>query len=129
MTEYVTVMYMGEGSIYGSSMASAKVTIKAKPVPPVVAKKTTLTAKKVTFKVKKAKKVSITLKANGKAVAGKKITIKVNKKTFSAKTNAKGIAKIKVKITKKGKFTAVVKFAGDKAYKSVTKKVKYTVKK
>ena len=127
MTEYVTVMYMGEGSIYGSSMASAKVTIKAKPVPPVVAKKTTLTAKKVTFKVKKAKKVSITLKANGKAVAGKKITIKVNKKTFSAKTNAKGIAKIKVKITKKGKFTAVVKFAGDKAYKSVTKKVNYTV--
>ena len=78
--------------------------------------------------VKKAKKVTITLKSNGKAVAGKKITIKVNGKTFSAKTNAKGVATIKVKVTKKGKFLATAKFAGDNTYKAITKKAYFTVK-
>ena len=129
-TIYVTVMYMGEGSIYKSSVATAKITVNAKPTPaPVVAKKTTLTAKKATLKAKKAKKIKVTLKAGGKAVAGKTITIKVAKKTFKAKTNAKGVATIKVKIAKKGSYKATVKFAGDKAYKAATKTVKFTVKK
>lgn len=90
---------------------------------------TKATFAKATLKVKKAKKVKFTLKdANGKAIAGKKITVKVNGKTFSAKTNAKGIASIKVKVTKKGKFTAVAKFAGDNTYKAISKKAKFTVK-
>jgi len=38
------------------------------------------------------------------------------------------IAKISVKVAKKGKFKAVAKFAGDSAYKAVTKKVVFTVK-
>ena len=81
------------------------------------------------MKVKKAKKVKFTLKdASGKAIKGKKITIKVNGKTFSAKTNSKGVASIKVKVTKKGKFTATAKFAGDNTYKGITKKAKFTVK-
>ena len=128
-TYYATVLFMGDDN-FKASTASAKITVKAKPVPPAPAKKaTTLTAKKATLKVKKAKKIKVTLKSSGKAVAGKQITIKVNKKTFKAKTNKKGVATIKVKITKKGKFTATVKFAGDSAYKAATKKVKYTVKK
>ena len=86
--------------------------------------------KKATLKAKKAKKVKFTLKdASGKAIKGKKITIKVNGKTFSAKTNAKGVASVKVKVAKKGKFTAVAKFAGDNTYKAITKKAKFTVKK
>ena len=60
--------------------------------------------------------------------ASKKITIKVNGKTFSAKTNSKGVASIKVKVTKKGKFTATAKFAGDNTYKGITKKARFTVK-
>ena len=81
------------------------------------------------MKVKKAKKVKFTLKdASGKAIKGKKITIKVNGKTFSAKTNSKGVASIKVKVTKKGKFTATAKFAGDNTYKGITKKAKFSVK-
>ena len=92
--------------------------------------KTKAVFKKATLKVKKAKKVKFTLKdASGKAIKGKKITIKVNGKTFSAKTNAKGVASIKVKVAKKGKFTAVAKFAGDNTYKAITKKAKFTVKK
>ena len=90
---------------------------------------TKATFKKATLKVKKAKSVKFTLKdSKGKAIKGKKITIKVNGKTFSAKTNSKGVATIKVKVAKKGKFTAVAKFAGDSTYKSITKKAKFTVK-
>ena len=90
---------------------------------------TKATFKKATLKVKKVKSVKFTLKdSKGKAIKGKKITIKVNGKTFSAKTNAKGVATIKVKVTKKGKFLATAKFAGDNTYKAISKKAVFTVK-
>ena len=51
------------------------------------------------------------------------------KKTFKAKTNAKGKATFKIKkLTKKGKYSAVIKFKGNKAYKASSKKVKITLK-
>ena len=60
---------------------------------------------------------------------GKKVTLKVNGKTFSAKTNAKGVATFKItKLTKVGKNNAVISYAGDKTYNKVSKKVKITVK-
>ena len=127
-TYYVSFSFLGDDE-YKASFANAKITVNAKPVPPVVKKATKITAKKATLKVKKVKKIKVTLKSGSKALSGKTITIKVNKKTSKAKTNKKGVATIKVKITKKGKFTATVKFAGDNTYKAVTKKVKYTVKK
>lgn len=119
-TKYATVIFGGNDNTE-SSYATAKIVVNKKS--------TKLTASKATLKVKKAKKVKVTLKADGKVVSGKKVTIKVNGKTFSAKTNSKGVATISVKVTKKGKFTALVSFAGDgacKAAKSV--KVQYTVK-
>ena len=119
-THFVTVSFAGDDA-FASSIGTGKITVNKKA--------TTLTAKKATLKVKKAKKVKVTLKSEGKALAKKTVTIKVNGKTFKAKTNAKGVATIKVKVTKKGKMTATVNFAGDGAYKSVTKKVKFTVKK
>jgi hypothetical protein len=107
---------------YKSAFAAVKVTVKKQAVK--------ATFKKATLKVKKAKKVTFTLKdANGKAIAGKKITIKVNGKTFSGKTNAKGVASIKVKVAKKGKVKATAKFAGDSTYNAITKKATFTVKK
>lgn len=53
----------------------------------------------------------------------KKVTITVNGKTFYAKTNAKGIATISVKVFKTGKFWAIVKFAGDSVYNAATKSI------
>lgn len=91
-----------------------------------------MTAKKKTFKVKvKTKKYTITLKNNiKKAIKGAKVTLKVNKKTYKAKTNKKGKAVFKIKnLKKKGTYKAVIKFAGNKYYKKVTKKVKIRVKK
>ena len=74
-------------------------------------------------------KIKVTLKSGSKLLANKKVTIKVNGKTFAAKTNAKGVATIAVKVAKKGTFTALVKFAGDSAYTAKSVKAKYTVKK
>lgn len=90
-----------------------------------------MTAKAKTFKKSvKTKKYSITLKTNTNKVMKKaKLTLKVNGKTYSATTNAKGQATFKItKLTKKGKFTAVVKFAGNKYYNAKTVNAKITVK-
>ena len=57
-----------------------------------------------------------------------KVTVKVKGKTYTAKTNSKGIATFKLKLTKKGTFKATVTYKGNKYYNKVTKKVKITVK-
>ena len=57
-------------------------------------------------KIKKGKTLTYTAKLlnkNGKKLKNKKITFKINGKKYKAKTNKKGIAKIKVKNLKKGK--------------------------
>ena len=120
-TYYATVTFAGDDT-YKSSIGTSKV---------VVSKKATkITAPKKSFKAKvKIKKVKITLKSGSTVLKSKKITLKVNGKTYTAKTNSKGVATIKVtKLTKKGTFTYTVKFAGDKAYKAITKKGKMTIK-
>lgn len=84
-----------------------------------------------TFKVKtKTKKYATTLKTNkNKAIKNVKLTLKVKGKTYSAKTNNKGKAIFEItKLTKKGKYNAIVKFIGDTKYKATSKKVKITVK-
>ena len=120
-TYYYTLSFLGDND-YKASLKAVKVTVNKQATKATFAKKT--------FKVKaKTKKVTFTLKdAKGNAIKGKKITFKVNKKTYTAKTNAKGIATVKVKLTKKGKYTAVAKFAGDNTYKAISKKAKITVK-
>ena len=91
---------------------------------------TKITAKKATFKAKKAKKYAILLKAGKKPVSKVKVTLKVGKKTYKANTNSKGKAVFKLtKLSKKAKYTAVIKFAGNADYKASTKKVTIRVKK
>ena len=98
------------------------------PAPKVTKKATALTIAKKTFKKKATKKLTATLKSEGKAIKGKQITFKVNGKTYKAKTNAKGVATVKIKLTKKGTFTYTAKFAGDSTYKGVSKTSKIKVK-
>ena len=65
----------------------------------------------------------------GKVMKKVKVTLRVNKKTFTAKTNSKGVATFKItNLKKKGKFTAVIKYAGSKYYNKVTKKVNIKIK-
>lgn len=89
----LTYKYLGD-SKYAASTGSATL----KVVAPKAADKITLTLKKVTVK-RSAKKLVIkaTLKINGKVVKGKKVTFKFKGKKYTAKTNAKGVAKITVK--------------------------------
>ena len=146
----VTVKYLGNESFYPSTN-STKINVTAEKTTPVnpnqtgdnntkptnpttptkVTKKATkITAKNKKFKAKtKVKKYTITLKAGKKAVKKVQVTIKIGKKTYKAKTNAKGKATFKIKkLTKKGKYNAVIKFKGDKNYKASSKKVKITIK-
>ena len=120
-TYQATIKFVGD-KIYTASSTTAKVV--------VVKAKSKITAKKATFKAKKkTKKYTITLKAGKKAISKVKVTLKVKGKTYKAKTNAKGKATFKInKLTKKGKHTATIKFAGNKYYKASTKKVKLTIK-
>ena len=118
---YYSLCFLGDND-YKASFKTVKVTVNKQATKAVFKAKT--------FKVKaKTKKVSFTLKdAKGKTIKGKKITVKVNGKTYTAKTNAKGVATVKVKLTKKGKYTAVAKFAGDTTYKAISKKAVITIK-
>jgi len=121
--KYTAKITFNGNTKYAKSTKSVKVTVK-KATPK-------LTAKAKTFKKSvKTKKYTVTLKTNqNKVMKNVKLTIKVNKKTYSAKTNKKGQATFKItKLTKKGKYTAVVKFAGNKYYNAKTVKPKIIVK-
>ena len=120
--------FSGDDQYNAAPIASSKLT--------VVAKATTITAKDISFKAKvKTKTVSVkftTIKNpyDGKVYMkeGKSLKLKVNGKTYTAKVS-KGVAKFKItKLTKKGKYTAKITFAGDKTYAASKKSIKITVK-
>ena len=120
---YTAKITFNGNDIYVKSAKNVKVTVKKA--------KAKIVAKKKTFKSKKkVKKYIITLKNNkGKAIKKVRVTLRIKKKTFKAKTNAKGKAVFKIKkLTKKGKYTAKIKFKGNKYYKKVTKKIKIKIK-
>ena len=80
-------------------------------------------------KSKKVKKLTATLKTkSGKAIAKKKLTFIVNGKKYVAKTNKKGVATVKVKVSKRKTYKFTVKFAGDKTYIKTSKKAKLRIK-
>lgn len=112
--------FAGDGT-YAAVTKSAKLTIN-----PVA---TSLTAKKYSYKkATKTKKLKATLKSGTKVLKNKKVTFKVNGKTYTAKTNSKGIATVKIKLTKKGTFKYTAKFAGDSMYKAISKTNKVVIK-
>ena len=119
---YTVNIIFGGNDCYINSTSTSKITVnKASP-------KMTANAKRFKRTVK-TKKYTITLKNNiNKPISKVKISLKVKGKTYQAKTNSKGRASFKItNLIKKGKFTATVKFAGDKYYKAITKKVKITI--
>ena len=108
---------------YDRSTKEIKVTVnKATPK---------LTAKNKIFKKSvKVKKYNIILKDNlGKAIKNAKVTIKVGKKKFNAKTNSKGEATFQIKkLTKKGAYKSTVTYNGNTCYNKVTKKVNIKIR-
>ena len=116
-----TVAFLGDDT-YNGAFDIAKVTVNKQTAKLTVAKKT--------YKANaKTKKFTATFKsAKGKVIAGKKITFKVQGKTYTAKTNSKGVATVNVKLTKKGTYNVVAKFAGDNTYKAISKTGKLILK-
>lgn len=109
------------------SLKSGKYTIKAEykgfKVSNKITIKPTLTAKNKS--VKKGKTLKFTAKlvnSKGKPLKGKKITFKIKGKKYVAKTNRKGIATVKIKKLKVGKYTIQT------SYKNIKIKNRITVK-
>jgi len=120
---YVAKISLNGNSHYGNSIDASIVVVK-KATPKI-------TAKSKTFKVKeKIKKYTIKLKNNkNQAMKKVKVYLKVNGKTYAAKTNSKGQATFKItKLTKKGKHTAAIIFNANKYYNKAAKKVKIVAK-
>lgn len=122
------ITYSGDAR-YTSFSKTGSVTVNKKTTPAKPVTKTTLTLKKVTVK-RSAKKLVIqaTLKVNSKAVKGKTIKFKFNKKTYNAKTNAKGIAKVTIKKSVLKKLKKGKKVTYTATYGKITKKITVKVK-
>ena len=117
----VVVSFLGDEK-YNGSFAVAKVKVNPQKVKLTIPKKTYKRSKKTKY-------LYATLKAtNKRAIKGKKLTFTVNGKKYTAKTNAKGIAKVKVKLSKRKTYKFTVKFAGDNTFKKISKKGKVVIK-
>lgn len=115
------ICFLGDDD-YNASFVVAKIDVKTQtPSLTVPSKSYSASAK--------TKTLSATFKSNkGTGIPKKKISFTVNGKTYSAKTNEKGVATVNVSLTKKGTYTVTAKFAGDNTYSSISKNAKLIIK-
>ena len=121
-TYKVSINFLGDNQYIGSSK---NVQFKVKKEIPK------LTVSKKAFKVKqKNKKITATLKdSTGKAIKNVNLILKIKSKTYSTKTNSKGVASFKVELNKIGSYKVILKFKGNKFYTSASKIIMISVKK
>ena len=115
------IRFEGSDNYLGSDATAKVVVKKANPK---------ITASNKMFKTTtKTKKYTITLKDNtGKAIKNAKVYLKVNGKTYTAKTNSKGQATFKItKLNKKGTFKATISYKGSKYFNKISKQVNLKV--
>ncbi|OWT33334.1 hypothetical protein BGI41_02970 [Methanobrevibacter sp. 87.7] len=112
---------------YEGSFVVSKITITKKP--------TTLVVPKKTYSLNtKTKTITVTLKGD-KAISpgfvpgvNKVVKVTVNGKTYSAKTNSKGVATVKVSVNKRGTYVVTTSFAGDGTFAAKTVKSTLVIK-
>ncbi len=107
------ISFLGDDE-YNASFAVAKITVvKADgtiTVSPTTISKSKLTNVKLAFNT-----------SRGIAITGQTVYLKVNGKTYSAKTDSEGIATVKVSISAKGSFSYTAWFDGNTKINKVTK--------
>lgn len=114
-TFMLAMAFLGDDN-YTGAFEVAKIVVN-KQTPKIVASKKTFKAKA------KTKKITATFKtAKGKPVSGKRISFVVKGKTYTATTNSKGVATVKISLTRKGTYTCVSKYAGDSTFKATSTK-------
>jgi len=122
-TYAVTIAYGGDDN-HNSAKLTSSIVVKTG------SKKSKIKAS--SFKVKKNKKKTFKLKLTtsaGKAIKSQKIIVKLNGKTYTLKTNKKGIAKLSIKLKKVKTYKVSMKFLGNANFKASSKTVKVIVKK
>lgn len=115
------ICYLGDDD-YESVFEVAKIVVSPK--------KMSLTVPTKSYKASaKTKTLTATLKDNkGHLIKSKVISFTVNGKIYTAKTNSKGVATVKVSLSTKKTYYFTVKFAGDNKFAAVTKTGKVTIK-
>lgn len=120
-TYAMAICFLGDDNYY-ASFKSSKIKINLnKP-------KLTSANRKYNISLKKKTLVAKFLSPKNKPVKGKKIIFTINGKTYSGKTNAKGVATVKVSLNKKGTYNFTAKFAGDNTFKAISVKGKVIVR-
>ena len=108
--KYTATIQFRQDNIYLASTTNANIAINK------VA--TVLTAKNINIAYGNSANIVATLKdSQGKALAGKVISIKLNNKVYNKKTNANGHAILNVNLAAQ-RYNAKIGFAGDDAYKA-----------
>ncbi|OWT32672.1 hypothetical protein BGI41_06465 [Methanobrevibacter sp. 87.7] len=120
------VAFLGDDDYTGSFVVN-KITITKKP--------TVLSVPAKTFGVYNKNKVIVVTLKGKKAIGnsyvnavGRTVKVTVNGKTYTAKTNSKGVANIKVSINKRGTYTVTTRFAGDSLFEAKTTTSKLYIK-
>ncbi|MBR4396357.1 MAG: Ig-like domain repeat protein, partial [Methanobrevibacter sp.] len=114
-TYTISISFIGDDE-YKGAFAVRKIIVNPQ--------KPRLTLYKKTYRLKNRNKYLVaTLKtAKGHAIAGKKISFRINGKTYTAKTNYKGIAKVRVSLSRKRIYAFTATFAGDNTFAKISKK-------
>ena len=119
-TYKITVKFAGNDK-YKAASKTNKIIVKYS------SKTAKLTAPSVTIPPKTSKTYTVTLKdGNGKGIAKQKVTVKLNGKTYTKKTNSKGKVSVKVKFSSLKTYKVSASYKGSKIYKkaSSTGKIK-----
>lgn len=113
--------FLGDDN-YNASFEVAKITVNKQ-------KAKLTTANKLYKASAKTKSITATFKtAAGNPINSKKVSFTVNGKTYTATTNAKGVATVNVSLSKKGTYSFTAKYAGDKTYAAISTTAKLTIK-
>lgn len=120
-TYKVTVKFAGD-SEYKAVTKTGSIVIKTGT------KKSKITSSNLKIKrnVKKTYSFKL-LNANNNAIKSAKVRVTINKKTYTLTTSSKGIAKLSIKIAKKGTYKTTMKFLGNSVYKPISKTSKIVV--